>query len=141
MFTPFTPRTGARAVVVAIVVEDDAAIRAPLVEALEDAGFRAVGADGLAEARRLLASTPRPILLVDLELADGSGEELLIELARAGRRVPAALVTAARHGRAVAERNGVRHLGKPFDLDHLVRVIEALALEAAREPESGEAAG
>ena len=124
-----------------LVVEDAEAIRTALVEALEDAGFRAIGVDGLAGARRRLAETARPVLLVDLDLGDGtSGEELLIELDRAGRRVPAAVVTAAANGRVVAERNDVRCLGKPFDLDHLLEVVEALALEAARAPD-GEATG
>lgn len=130
-------QTGARAAVIVVVVEDDEWIRGPLVEALEDCGLRAVGAADLVEARRLLAAIRRPILLLDLDLGGGaSGEELLVELAQAGRRVPTALVTAARHGKTIAERNGVRHLAKPFDLDHLLEVVEEMASEAAREDDA-----
>jgi CheY-like chemotaxis protein len=69
-------RAGADRVV--LLVEDVAAMRLYLRYALERGGVRVLEAGDLATARQLLRATPRPTsVLLDLELPDGHGLELL----------------------------------------------------------------
>ena len=74
-----------------LVVEDDDAVRAMLVEKLEAAGFDAADAVAtVASARRALASRPS-VVCVDLELPDGSGVDVIDEARALG--VPALVLS------------------------------------------------
>lgn len=66
------------------LVEDDAKFRLALVSVIEAAdGLRLIGAAAsLAEGRALLAQEPPDVLLVDLDLPDGSGLTLIEETRR-----------------------------------------------------------
>lgn len=66
-----------------LVVDDDDAVRLRLVDAFELDGYAATGAEDLASARRELQSGEWDLLLLDVNLPDGAGYELLREL-RAG---------------------------------------------------------
>ena len=66
-----------------LVVDDDDAVRMRLVDAFELDGYAATGAEDLATAREELQSREWDLLLLDVNLPDGAGYELLREL-RAG---------------------------------------------------------
>ena len=60
-----------------LVVEDDHATRAFLVENLTADGFRAVGASGAGEGLRAIEVRQPSLVVLDLGLTDGSGLALL----------------------------------------------------------------
>lgn len=64
-----------------LLVEDDASIRRFVALALEGEALRLVEATSLAEARALLAQEGFDLVIADLMLGDGSGMDLLRELA------------------------------------------------------------
>lgn len=71
-----------------LVVEDDEIVRNRLAEAFTLDGYRADGAEDLAAAREALEGGVIDLLLLDVNLPDGSGYDLLREL-RSGRVRPA----------------------------------------------------
>jgi len=118
-----------------LVVEDDAAVRRPLVRALSDHGeVEAVGT--CAAARLAFRGRKYDAVIVDVSLPDGSGLDL-IEVAR--KRSPAAivLVLTGSTEHAVIERAleaGARYLLKPCHPKHLAIVAaEAWSRRSAAE--------
>jgi DNA-binding response OmpR family regulator len=73
-----------------LVVEDDEASRVGLLVLLADAGYRALGAGTLKEARRLLEEEHPDFVIVDVRLDGDNGLQLL---AMASRPVPAIVMT------------------------------------------------
>lgn len=71
-----------------LVIDDDDAVRLRLVEAFTLDGYLASGAEDLETARRHLRSGECNLVLLDVNLPDGVGYELLREL-RSGRLRPA----------------------------------------------------
>lgn len=70
-----------------LVVDDDDAVRERLVEAFELDGYEAVGAEDIGAACSALESDRFDLMLLDVNLPDGSGYDLLQEV-RAGRVRP-----------------------------------------------------
>ncbi|MFT4048668.1 MAG: response regulator transcription factor [Solirubrobacterales bacterium] len=70
-----------------LVVDDDEAVRERLIEAFELDGYRARGAEDLATAARALTHGRFDLVLLDVNLPDGAGYDLLRDL-RAGRVRP-----------------------------------------------------
>lgn len=64
----------------ALILDDDDSIRRAVVEIVEQSGFEAIPAGSIAEARKIITSRPLDLALLDLELPDGSGLDLLPEL-------------------------------------------------------------
>jgi DNA-binding response OmpR family regulator len=77
-----------------LIVDDDESVRARLVDAFELDGYSASGAPDLEAARDALSLADFDLLLLDVNLPDGSGYELLREV-RAGRVRPAEYSLAA----------------------------------------------
>jgi two-component system, response regulator FlrC len=73
-----------------LVVEDDEASRVGLLVLLADAGYRALGAGTLKEARRLMEEEHPDFVIVDVRLDGDNGLQLL---AMASRPVPAIVMT------------------------------------------------
>ena len=63
----------------ALIVDDDRSFQHGLAEVVEREGFKALTAGDLAEARAELAQGLPDAVLIDLNLPDGSGMELLDE--------------------------------------------------------------
>ena len=109
-----------------LLVEDDRELRLTLREALQVEGYRVLAAASLADARALAANAASQggvdLVLLDLGLPDGEGEELLAELRR--RSDVPVVVISARH----LEEQKVRlldagaddYLVKPFSLGELL---------------------
>jgi DNA-binding response OmpR family regulator len=70
-----------------LIVDDDDAVRERLVDAFGLDGYSARGAEDLESARESLTEAEFDLVLLDVNLPDGSGYELLREL-RAGRVRP-----------------------------------------------------
>ncbi len=126
-----------------LVVDDDAAIRTVVAQALRRAGHEVQTAETLAQLDRILATRVPDVLVTDVVLPDGDGIERVKEI---GQRLPQlpiiilsaqnTLTTAVR----AAEVGAYEYLPKPFDLDDLTRAVAgALARGAViPRPEAGE---
>lgn len=112
-----------------LIVEDDAAIRRFVRQALEEAGHHVFESDGL-QRGLIEAGTRKPDLLVlDLGLPDGDGVDLIRDL-RGWSRVPV-IVLSARTGDddkiAALDAGADDYLIKPFSVGELMaRVRVAL---------------
>ncbi|WP_445192689.1 nitrogen regulation protein NR(I) [Sphingomonas sp. Tas61C01] len=109
-----------------LVVDDDAAIRTVVAQALRRAGHEVITAETLAQLDRALATSMPDVLVSDVVLPDGDG---IARMAEITARMPAlpiiilsaqnTLTTAVR----AAEVGAYEYLPKPFDLDDLTRAV------------------
>ena len=119
-----------------LVVEDDQATRAFLIDNLTADGFRAVGASGVGEGMRQIEVRQPSLVVLDLVLRDGSGLALLDRVRHAdglGSRVDPDLpviVLSGRAGDADRVRSFARgaddHLCKPFLYAELLARVRAV---------------
>jgi DNA-binding response OmpR family regulator len=123
-----------------LIVEDDRLIAENLYDFLESCGHACDYAATLGEARRLVASLPLDALLIDRNLPDGDGIELVAALRAAGNNLPVLLLT-ARAGLddklAGFEAGADDYLVKPFALKELEARLLALLRRGAGRQEAG----
>lgn len=113
-----------------LVVDDDAAIRTVVAQALRRAGHDVATADSLASADRAMAARTPDVLVTDVVLPDGNGLDHLVEVARRFPTLPV-IVLSARNTLTTAvraaEAGAYEYLPKPFDLDDLTRAVAGAA--------------
>lgn len=110
-----------------LIVEDDSALREGLVTALQSDSLAVQAAADLAEARRILYKRTFDLLLLDVNLPDGSGIELCREMT-AVQDVPVIFLTVrdAEIDEVTAFRAGAcDYVKKPFSLTILQERIAA----------------
>ena len=118
-----------------LIVEDDRALSRGVVLALGQEGRQLVAAHTLAQARRELASGAPDLLILDVNLPDGSGLDLLLQL-RAESDVPVLLLTAndlESDQVAGLELGADDYVTKPFSLAVLRARVNALLRRGRRE--------
>ncbi len=114
-----------------LVVEDTKSVSMLLAATLQRVGFRVDVAESLRAARQLLSQKEKSqikydLALVDINLPDGDGSELLKELATSAwcKVRYAVSADATRRAKRYAMRAGAdKYVIKPFDLRKLVDVI------------------
>jgi two-component system, NtrC family, response regulator AtoC len=111
-----------------LIVEDERKLREGLATLVTSAGYGALAAPGLAEARALVENEEIACVLLDIRLKDGDGLTFLRWL-RAGPRRDVPVIVATAYGdseRTIeAMRDGAfEYVTKPFDLDRLLQIIE-----------------
>lgn len=120
-----------------LVIEDDAAIRQGLVDALEFAGYEVLqaanGTDGLARALRASCD----LLLLDLILPGHSGFEILQAVREARPTLPVIILTA--RGEEADRVKGLRlgaddYVVKPFSVRELLARVEAVLRRSPERP-------
>lgn len=99
-----------------LIVEDDAALNLALTLHFEEQGFQVTGAHRVAEALAALATRPPDAALLDQQLPDGTGLELLGQLLAREPGLPVIMMT------------GVR------DLDLAIRAIQQGAYDFVHKP-------
>lgn len=102
------------------VVDDDPDIVALLRQFLEHLGWRVVSAENAAAARKLLSDVAVQLVLLDYEIPDASGLELLGWIREHRPDTVVIMITANTDERVVIEliRNGAEdYIRKPFDLN------------------------
>jgi DNA-binding response OmpR family regulator len=106
-----------------LIVEDDTASRAGLVQLLRRAGYDATGAATFDLGRRLLISENPDLLITDLRLEGFNGLQLIITRRRP---IPAIVITGFmdRTLEAEAKQLGVDYLIKPVSPSALLTLIE-----------------
>jgi DNA-binding NtrC family response regulator len=118
-----------------LIVEDELVLARNLSKAFVRQGFEVHHATGIAEGRKIAATTPVDVALLDLRLPDGSGLDLLDALVAADPDRPVIMMTA--YG-SVADAVGAMQRGardyvqKPVDLEG-VRLKVEHALNSARQ--------
>jgi DNA-binding NarL/FixJ family response regulator len=120
-----------------LLVEDEDDTRDLLGRALERAGYRAVLANGAAQAKsRAVAEAEPDVVVMDVVLRgeDSAGLDLMTELRAMGIRAPFVIITAyadvAKVKRAL-NQGAVHLLEKPFRAGELLAVIEQVRARGA----------
>lgn len=122
-----------------LVVDDDAAVRQTCCSIAEGMGCAVVGAETVAQARRILKLRKVDVLLLDLKLPDGGGLMLLEQVNALYPETAVVVMTAfATVSSAVeAMRIGARdYLTKPFALEELTTVLERASQRVQFDRES-----
>lgn len=125
-----------------LVVDDDAAIRTVVREALRREGHEVEAAGSVAEQRKAMARFAPDLLITDVILPDGNGLDLVPEMLADNPGMPV-IVLSAQNTLATAvratEQGAFEYLPKPFDLDELCRAVadglRSRASTAADAPE------
>lgn len=107
-----------------LLVEDDAILRRTIARNLAGRGLLVREAETASQAIQALRSEPPDLLLLDINLPDRTGWDVLRDVRTAGRPVPTIIVSAVRvsPGR-LAEFEPLAYLPKPFPLEALLRLI------------------
>lgn len=120
----------------ALIVDDSGAVRAFVRASLEDAGFaRVQEAETGFEALRLMASNEFDIVIVDVNMPDINGLELLSFMQRSPKQQAARKVLISTQAGGADSRRGTdlgadAFLQKPFQAGQLRRLITDLLAEA-----------
>ena len=123
-----------------LLLEDDAALGQGIRFALENSGVSVELCAGLSQARSRLSAQGYDLLILDVNLPDGSGLELLREVRRSGSRVPVILLTANDMETDIVvglESGADDYVTKPFSLAVLrARVNTQLRRGAPVQPDT-----
>ncbi len=110
-----------------LVVDDEQTARSFVGGALADAGYEAIEAGDLAQARQAIETGAADIVLLDVVLPDGSGLSLLQQIARENPRPPVILITAFGEVDIAVQamkQGALDFLQKPLDLDQLIGAVQ-----------------
>ena len=111
----------------ALLVEDDAAVRQIVRRSLLDLGYAVLEADNGVEARAILASTSGiALLLTDVVMPGGVDGRDLAREARAVHGIARVLLMSG-HAPQGGERGGLRLLRKPFSPAQLAAALQEVA--------------
>ncbi|MDY0110599.1 MAG: sigma-54 dependent transcriptional regulator [Candidatus Krumholzibacteria bacterium] len=110
-----------------LIVDDQEAIRLFLATTLEVKGYRVSAAGAGREALALAAADPPDLVLLDLQLPDMNGLDVLAQLK--AEQPDACVVILTSFGRADAAVEAMRRrafdfVTKPVNLDHLLQVVQ-----------------
>jgi len=109
-----------------LVVDDDAAIRAVVGQALRRAGHDVTLVASLAELQRALATERPDVLVTDVVLPDGNGLDMVADVIAGHPGLPV-IVLSAQNTLTTAVRatevGAYDYLPKPFDLDALAQAV------------------
>jgi DNA-binding NarL/FixJ family response regulator len=113
-----------------LVVDDSAAVRARLVELLREAGIVIVGeANNAADALLLARALVPDAVVLDLQLPDRNGVEVLAVLKREQPSVVVVILTNAAHGpyrRRCLELGAAKIFDKSSDFDAVAPALASL---------------
>ncbi|MCJ7678098.1 MAG: sigma-54 dependent transcriptional regulator [Anaerolineales bacterium] len=110
-----------------LLVDDEETARTFVSEALRDAGYETAQAGDLAQAGRALDAGQADIVLLDVNLPDGSGLSLLDRIARENPSPPVIMITAYGEVEMAVEamKKGAQDfLQKPLDFERLLQAVE-----------------
>lgn len=109
-----------------LLVEDEPRLRRTLVLSLRGRDFQVTEAATAAEAVSAALATPFDLMLLDVNLPDATGWDVLRQLRDAGRDVPAVVLSAVPPNPArVREFQPFGVLHKPFPIDAMLRLIRS----------------
>ena len=114
-----------------LIVDDSLTVRMELAEALDSAGFRTIQCATIADARVALRSHPVALAILDIQLPDGDGFDLLVQIRKdftLGELPVLMLSTEAEvRDRIRGLRGGANDfVGKPYDTYHVIARVRQL---------------
>jgi len=114
-----------------LIVDDSLTVRMDLAEALDSAGFHTIHCATIAEARIALRSQPIALAILDIQLPDGDGVDLLAQIRKdftLGELPVLMLSTEAEiKDRIRGIRGGANDfIGKPYDTYHVISRVRQL---------------
>jgi CheY-like chemotaxis protein len=125
-----------------LVIEDDAAYREMLIEALGEAGYPVLAAENGEEGIELCRQHHCPLVITDIFMPEKEGLETIRELKHdfptlkiiaisgGGFRSHYSITSGAENALAAAQAFGAnRTLFKPFEIQHLLTLVEELLQE------------
>jgi two-component system, OmpR family, response regulator len=120
-----------------LLIEDDPVLGGAVREHVASAGYGVDWMKRLDDAREVVSTVPYELILLDLNLPDGRGLDLLRALRRQGSSVPVIILTAQDQiaSRIEGLNSGADdYLVKPFDLSELSARMTAVARRYAGTP-------
>jgi len=123
-----------------LVVEDDPTLARAIARNLSARGYETRSATTVADAMAAIAEARPTLVLLDIDLPDGSGWEVLRGLRAAGHSdVPVIVMSALRpNPRLCDEFDAAGVLEKPFPMESLLRLV-AQGTGRAEEPAHADA--
>jgi len=117
-----------------LVLEDEALLRKTLCRYLESKGAVVFPAENMAEARRIRDGAELDYALLDINLPDGSGLDLLDQpgFSRNTRVVVMTAEGGVRSAVAAMRRGAIDYLAKPFEPEELPMVLARASQDHAR---------
>ncbi|HSP55321.1 MAG TPA: response regulator [Dehalococcoidia bacterium] len=116
-----------------LIVEDDPVLRKVIARNLAAHGCEVIEAETTAQAIAHLAE-PLDVTLLDINLPDQSGWNVMREMNRRGVDIPTIVISAVRVSpERLREFHPLAYLPKPFPLDALLRLIEGSEQPDARQ--------
>ena len=116
-----------------LMVEDEPVVQENNKMVLERRGYLLQQAYTLEEARAMIAEKPPRAIILDIQLPDGNGLDLLQEV-RSSSNIPVLVLTAMGTPKDIIkglEAGGDDYLTKPHDLPTFLKRVEALLRRAA----------
>jgi len=108
-----------------LVVEDEARLRAIIARNLTARGHTVREAATAGDALAALNAELPDLLLLDINLPDRTGWDVMRELAARGQQVPTVILSAVRVSPArLAEFRPLAYLPKPFPVEALLRLLD-----------------
>jgi DNA-binding response OmpR family regulator len=105
-------------------VEDEPLLRQVVARNLSSRGITVREAGTAGEAIQAVSHQQPDLLLLDINLPDQTGWDVLRELKRRGTRVPTIVISAVRVGQnRLDEFQPMAYLPKPFAIDALLRLV------------------
>jgi DNA-binding response OmpR family regulator len=107
-----------------LLVEDEPTLRRVIARNLASRGLEVEEAGTAHEAVAAVTTSRPDLLLLDINLPDQTGWDVLRELRRKNREVPTIILSAVRvsHNR-LDEFHPIAYLPKPFPIDALLRLV------------------
>jgi DNA-binding response OmpR family regulator len=119
-----------------LIIEDERPFRRIIARNLTSRGCQVLEADTAEAGVKTVLSEEPDLLLLDLNLPDKSGWDVLRQLRKKGIKVPTIIVSAVNVGAdRLNEFKPMAYLPKPFPLDALLRLVEGSPAPAEPEPE------
>jgi DNA-binding response OmpR family regulator len=107
-----------------LVVEDELPLRRVIARNLTSRGIEVSEAGTATDAVRAATAEAPDLLLLDINLPDQNGWEVLRELKRRGAEVPAIIVSAVHVNQSRLDEFGpLAYLPKPFPIEALLRLV------------------
>lgn len=123
-----------------LVVDDEERLRQTFARALTGRGYAVTQAASHADAMRILGAESFDLLLLDINLPDATGWDVLRDLRAAGRSLPTVVFSAVPPKTALVREFGpVGVLHKPFPMEALFRLVErTVGTRSPGHPASGD---
>jgi len=120
-----------------LVVEDDNVLARIIERNLSARGVRVLRAASVGEALAAIAVARPDAMLLDIDLPDRTGWDLLRSLQTRDMKIPAIVVSGTRvTPERLAEFKPIAYLPKPFPLDALLRLVIGEEAESIAGPEA-----